>query len=292
MPQLLIPPQGKTIMNDLTRVGLPDIPLLGMHNPRRAQAGLQMHVHPGRMEICYLVRGEQIYRVGGRDYPIKGNEIFWTHPDEKHGSGRNIHGKGLLYWMHVRLPRRPQPFLALQAREAWPLAQQLRALPQRSFRGVKRLQVLFEDAWRLYYQPEGPLARLQLAGRLTEWLLLVATLARKRSLSEQTDDIAVVRALVDEHPSEAFSVDQMAEHVHLSTSRFKAKFKEQVGMPPHEYLLRSKIRCAERMLKAGGRSITAVAYELGFSSSQCFATVFKRFTNLRPSDVVAHQAGK
>jgi AraC-like DNA-binding protein len=42
---------------------------------------------------------------------------------------------------------------------------------------------------------------------------------------------------------------------------------------------------ARELLAAGGRSVTDVAYALGFSSSQYFATVFKRYTHTRPSSV-------
>lgn len=39
------------------------------------------------------------------------------------------------------------------------------------------------------------------------------------------------------------------------------------------------------MLADGRRSITDVAFSLGFSSSQYFATVFKRFTHRSPHEV-------
>jgi AraC-like DNA-binding protein len=59
-------------------------------------------------------------------------------------------------------------------------------------------------------------------------------------------------------------------------------------MPPHEYILRCKIDRAVAQLEAGERSITDIAYDLGFSSSQYFATVFKRFTRLNPRDIPKH----
>ena len=84
---------------DLADIGIPEVPLIGVNHTQRASPGLSPHIHPGSMEICYLVRGERTYRVDGRDYTFRGNQVFVTLPDEMHGSGGHMHGKGLLYWM-------------------------------------------------------------------------------------------------------------------------------------------------------------------------------------------------
>ena len=91
--------------------------------------------------------------------------------------------------------------------------------------------------------------------------------------------------MVAARPERRFTIDELAEEVHLSTSRFKARFREQMGMPPGEYMVRAKVERAHQLLEESALSITDIAYRLGFSSSQYFATVFKRFTNMRPKDV-------
>ena len=74
----------------------------------------------------------------------------------------------------------------------------------------------------------------------------------------------------------------LARLVRLSPSRFKVRFLEEVGLPPREYVLRHKLGLAEQRLRRG-ESVTSVAHELGFSSSQYFATVFRRFAGHAPS---------
>ena len=76
-------------------------------------------------------------------------------------------------------------------------------------------------------------------------------------------------------------VARLAQVARLSESRCKARFKREIGVPPAEYWLRKKIEQAIVLLK--NRSVTEVAYELGFSSSQYFATVFKRYKLVSPS---------
>jgi AraC-like DNA-binding protein len=55
-----------------------------------------------------------------------------------------------------------------------------------------------------------------------------------------------------------------------------------MGVAPHEFILRCKMDEAKRLLTHEGRSVTETAMALGFSSSQYFATVFKRFTQQTP----------
>ena len=69
----------------------------------------------------------------------------------------------------------------------------------------------------------------------------------------------------------------------LSLPRFKARFKNEVGIPPAEYLQRYRIERAEHGLANSTRSVTEIAFELGFCSSQYFATVFRRYTRLSPT---------
>ncbi len=90
---------------------------------------------------------------------------------------------------------------------------------------------------------------------------------------------------IDAHLADPIRVPELAEVARLSPSRLKARFKRELGVPPAEFWLRQKIERAAELLKT--QSVTDVAFELGFSSSQYFATAFKRYTRLRPSALQA-----
>ena len=80
------------------------------------------------------------------------------------------------------------------------------------------------------------------------------------------------------------SVAEWARVARLSESRFKAWFREEMGIAPAAYRQRRRIEAAQRLLQESPSNITAIAHELGFSSSQHFATVFKRHTGRSPSE--------
>ena len=69
-----------------------------------------------------------------------------------------------------------------------------------------------------------------------------------------------------------------------SLSRFKIKFKEIVGIPPANYITSKKLEHAKNLLEQTNLSITQIALDAGFSSSNYFCTVFRNFTNYTPSE--------
>lgn len=285
MKTSLLPIGQHRIELDLKEVGYPEIPLVGVYDMPVADPQLDEHIHEGIVEICYLKKGRQDYTVDGQLYSLKGNEVFVTFPGEVHGSGRHLHGRGALYWMQVHLPRRGEGFLSLSGEQAQPLASQLRSLPRRHFYGNQQLHALFEQVVHLYQAVDNPLRRLAIGTTIIHWLLQVIECSRAEKNRPYTEDIQRVLDWIEQHPEHLFSMDELAEKIALSTSRFKAKFKEQLGVPPAEYVLRRKVEHAREMLLSSSDSITNIAYALGFSSSQYFATVFKRFTHQRPSDL-------
>lgn len=278
-------PDRHYIQLDLAAVGLPEVPLVGIHRLPFAAPGLREHVHEGCLEVSYLISGERSYHVDGKDYMMRGNDIFVTYPDERHGSGGNPHGKGVLYWLQVRIPSRPQCFLTLPADEVCPLLTRLRAFPRRKFQGVRQLRLWFERIFRLYSEDEWPLRKLSIASSVLECLLTVVECADRAGATKLSEDIQDVVRVIQRTPQANPSMAELADIAGLSESRFKAKFKSQTGIPPGEYVLRSKVAHAEELLRSDyDRSITEIAFALGFSSSQYFATAFRRFTNKRPSE--------
>ena len=95
-------------------------------------------------------------------------------------------------------------------------------------------------------------------------------------------DIADSIRYIRESRGEMPDIAQMAARVNLSESRFKQKFKQATGIPPAEFMVREKIDAARRLLESGQRTVTSIAMELGFSSSQHFSVLFKKYVGESP----------
>jgi AraC-like DNA-binding protein len=92
---------------------------------------------------------------------------------------------------------------------------------------------------------------------------------------------------VKQHYHEKMSANAAARECGLSRFEFSRKFRAAFGMTFREYLLRVRITEARRLLTAGGDSVTAVGYSVGFNDGSHFARMFRRYTGMLPSEYEA-----
>ena len=265
--------------------------MLGRYNYAYAHGGLAEHSHHRAMEICYLAKGTQIYRIGRNDYVLRGGDIFLTLPGEEHSTGETPQEKGTLYWIHFLLPKKSAGFLDIPVRDASDLVGRLLSIPHRHFAGTARIQSVLDEVLKVALDRRNPMRRIHLHLRLLEFLLEVLECSRgnpKKGLSPRINSLL---RYVEAHIEDPLPVSEMAAHVHLSVSRFKARFKQEIGIPPAEYVLRCRISAAKALLARPGATVTGVAYQLSFSSSQYFATVFKRYTGKPPGTFLHKRPG-
>ena len=94
---------------------------------------------------------------------------------------------------------------------------------------------------------------------------------------------AVEAALwIDAHSGDPIDLESAASWVGISSFHFLRLFGEVLGVTPHQYLVRSRLRRAARMLTDGGRSITDVALEVGFGDLSNFVRTFHRAAGVSP----------
>ena len=68
----------------------------------------------------------------------------------------------------------------------------------------------------------------------------------------------------------------------LSVSRLSHLFHAQVGVTPMQYLERLRIQHARELLLMSGRSVSEVAYAVGFENPLYFSRVFRRHAATSP----------
>lgn len=94
---------------------------------------------------------------------------------------------------------------------------------------------------------------------------------------------AVEAALwIGAHAHEPVDLERAASEVGLSPFHFLRIFARVLGVTPHQYLVRSRLRDAARLLTDEARSITDVAFEVGFGDLSNFVRVFHRAAGVSP----------
>lgn len=280
---LHLPPDGGRLIYDLRPFGLEEVPYFAAQNLPRTTPGLPPHFHRGLMEINHFLKGERTYTVNGEDFRLVGNQIFVTFPDEPHGSGYNLHGRGIHFWLQMRVPKAGRPFLGMSGKKAAPLLDALHSLRRRQFPAELSLRHIYSRMLEICRRGPSAMAGVELSALLVEWLLLMLSKADEACDLNVTPDIGRALALGMKNLGNRMMLEDMADAACLSLSRFKGKFKDQLGMPPGEYFMRRRLEAAAARLVAERESVTAIAYDLAFPSSQHFSTMFKRYFGASPS---------
>lgn len=84
------------------------------------------------------------------------------------------------------------------------------------------------------------------------------------------------------HSHEAIDLERAAGEAALSPFHFLRVFSRVLGVTPHQYLVRSRLRQAAQLLADSDRAVTDVALEVGFADLSNFVRSFHRAAGLSP----------
>jgi AraC-like DNA-binding protein len=94
---------------------------------------------------------------------------------------------------------------------------------------------------------------------------------------------AVAAAMwIDERSHEDINLETVADQVGLSSFHFLRQFANALGVTPHQYLVRSRLRRAARLLADDDCSITDIAIDVGFGDLSNFVRTFHRAAGVSP----------
>ncbi len=88
---------------------------------------------------------------------------------------------------------------------------------------------------------------------------------------------------IDDNSHEEVDLEQAARQAGLSPFHFLRLFSSVLGVTPHQYLVRSRLRHAARLLADHDMAVTDVAYDVGFGDLSNFVRTFHRAAGVSPS---------
>jgi AraC family transcriptional regulator len=68
----------------------------------------------------------------------------------------------------------------------------------------------------------------------------------------------------------------------MSPSHFKVLFKQSIGLPVHQYVVRSRVEYASTLIGRGKLPLSDVALQAGFANQSHMARWMKRVTGRTP----------
>ena len=120
-----------------------------------------------------------------------------------------------------------------------------------------------------------------LAGRFVDVVAGRAAKPMKAAMRDRRR--AVETALwIDAHSHRPIDLDDAAAQAGISPFHFLRLFSDVLGVTPHQYLVRSRLRHAARRLADDDSPITDIAYDVGFGDLSNFVRTFHRAAGASP----------
>jgi len=220
-------------------------------------------------EIYLQIAGSTQRSSESASYPMTPGDVFIAAPHARHrvvnrGSGKEHNG-----FIRCRLEPvfRRQPGLAPLWRftscKHLPAAGVVTALFQLLMR-----EVTLDQQFRLHG------ARCALDALVIEVSRLLAG-QPARIIAPLPEPVVRARELIDSDCARPWPLRELAKAVQVSSSHLLALCRLHLGAAPHRYQLQQRIIRAQYLLAHSDESISGIAHELGFSSSQHFARTFR-----------------
>ena len=109
-------------------------------------------------------------------------------------------------------------------------------------------------------------------------------------LSKDQEFIKGLVSFTEENYRSDLSIDQFADHFHMSRTVFYNKVKGLTGQSPLEFVRQIKFKIAEQLLQKG-YNVSEVAFEIGYSDVKYFSKQFKSQFGYAPSQIKKNLQG-
>ncbi|MBC7827660.1 MAG: helix-turn-helix domain-containing protein [Chitinophagaceae bacterium] len=102
---------------------------------------------------------------------------------------------------------------------------------------------------------------------------------------EHADEpVKKAQEFIEKNYQEKITVDQLTSMLALSRRNFERRFKKATSNTVVEYIQRVKIEAAKKGLETSRKNVNELMYDVGYSDTKAFRTVFKKITGKSPID--------
>ena len=104
----------------------------------------------------------------------------------------------------------------------------------------------------------------------------------KGQKSHTDEAIKKAQEFIEKHFQDKISVDELADKVAVGRRSFERRFKLATNNTVLEYIQRIKIEAAKRSFENSRKNINEVMFDVGYTDTKAFRTIFKKITGLTP----------
>lgn len=104
----------------------------------------------------------------------------------------------------------------------------------------------------------------------------------KGQKEHKDDTVRLAQDYIEKKVDERITVDELAEKFSVGRRTFERRFKLATNNSILEYIQRIKIEAAKRSFESSRKNINEVMYDVGYTDTKAFRTIFKKITGLTP----------
>jgi AraC-like DNA-binding protein len=243
------------------------------------------------LKIFYITEGRFEWYIDRRPYTFYPCDVALILPGSTFGSRNGILEIGSYNWIHLQMQKRadghilPGNWSGLSESEGTAIG---KILSLNNSPALSR----FDEAGKILKcihtelsgQEIGYQARVN--HRVVDLLILITRHMTRQSYSGRDfpKTFMHLEKMLRQNLSHQWTVEEMAALVGLSPTLFNERVKSYSGFSPINYLINIRISEAIKLLRQPQNSVTDIALDTGFYSSQHFSTTFKKLTGFRPSE--------
>lgn len=243
------------------------------------------------IRIYFINEGKFEWTVNDESFILYPSDVALIMPDLKFGNEKGILEIGSISWIHIKTNKKENGDLPQGKWSSLSEAENQAINKVLLMNNVPVLSKLSEAGRILRYihdeifnQEIGYTTRVN---QLIDELFIIITRHLTKQNNRARDFPKVFMQLeqaLRQNLSHQWTVEEMAAIAGMGTTLFNERVKNYTGFTPLNYLINIRISEAIKLLKKEDVSITDIALDTGFYSSQHFSTTFKKLTGYTPSE--------
>jgi len=243
------------------------------------------------IRVYYVIEGKFEWHIHQQQYMLYPSDVALILPGQKFGSEKGFLEIGSISWIHINIQK-------LESGEMvpgkWSSLSESESLAIGKILLLNNSLVLskLNDAGRILQNIQSELFNQEVGygtrvNQLIDELFITITRQLTRQSNPPRDfpkTFMQLEQTLRQNLSHQWTVEEMAAVVGMGTTLFNEKVKTYSGFSPINYLINIRISEAIKLLKKKDTSLTDIALDIGFYSSQHFSTTFKKLTGYTPSE--------
>jgi len=243
------------------------------------------------IRIYYINEGKFKWSINNESYILYPGDVALIMPHEKFGSEKGVLEIGSITWIHVKIANHGNNDL---------LTGKWSSLSETESQAISKVLLMntmpvlskLPEAGRILRYTHDEILNQEIgyttrSNQLIDELFIVITRHLTKQNNRARDFPKVFMQLeqaLRQNLSHQWTVEEMAAIAGMGTTLFNEKVKSYTGFTPLNYLINIRISESIKLLKKKDVSITDIALDTGFYSSQHFSTTFKKLTGYTPSE--------